>query len=44
MLLNRVRIDRLEPANAAEVQLSRSVDVNKGVDPKSKDMTGDWYG
>jgi hypothetical protein len=44
VLLNRVRIDRLEPANEAEVQLSRSVDLNTRVDPRSKDMTGDLYG
>ena len=44
VLLNRVRIDRLEPANGAEVQLSNDVALNTGVDPKSKDMTGDLYG
>jgi len=43
VLLNRVRIDRLEPANEAEVQLSRGLDLQAAVDARSKDMTSDLF-
>lgn len=43
VLLNRVRIDRLEPANEAEVGLARGLDLKTTVDSRSKDMTGDLY-
>lgn len=41
VLLNRMRIERLEPANESEVGLSRGLDLKTAVDPRSKDMTGD---
>jgi hypothetical protein len=44
VLLNRLKIDRLEPANEAEVGLSTAVDIPTVVDARSKDMTGDLFG
>jgi hypothetical protein len=43
VLLNRRKIDRLEPANEADVGLSRALDLKTTVDPRSKDMTGDLF-
>jgi hypothetical protein len=43
VLLNRLKIDRLEPATEAELGLSQGPELTSAVDPRSKDMTGDLY-
>jgi hypothetical protein len=44
ILLNRRKIERLEPASEAEIGLSVGPVIATAVDPRSKDMTGDLYG
>lgn len=43
ILLNRMKIERLEPASEAEVGLSAGPEVPSTLDPRSRDMTGDLY-
>jgi len=43
VLLNRVKIDHLEPADDAELGLSASLDLKTAIDPRSKDMTGELF-
>lgn len=44
VLINRRKIDRLEPADEHEIRLANGVDLKIAVDPRSKDMTGDVFG
>jgi hypothetical protein len=44
VLLNRRKIDRLEPADEREIRLATGLDLKTAVDPRSKDMTGDVFG
>ena len=44
VLLNRHKIERMEPADEHEVRLSNEPGSQDGVDPRMKDMTGDLYG
>ena len=43
ILLNRLKIDLMEPADEAELGLSTGPEIVSAVDPRSKDMTGDLY-
>lgn len=43
ILLNRRKIERLEPASEAEIVLPDGLEIAATVDPRSKDTTGDLY-
>lgn len=44
VLLNRTKIDRLEPATEADLGPSKHPELTTAIDPRSKDMTGDLFG
>jgi hypothetical protein len=44
ILLNRLKIDHLEPADEAELGLSPITELATALDPRSKDMTGEFFG
>jgi hypothetical protein len=39
VLVNRLKIERLEPAPASDVELSDALEITMPLDPRSKDMT-----
>lgn len=41
VLVNRLKIERLEPATATDLGLSTGPEITTAVDPRSKDMTGE---
>lgn len=43
VLVNRLKLERLEPADEAEIRLAASLDLKPATDPRSKDMTGDLF-
>lgn len=43
VLVNRHKIERMEPADEHEIRLANDLDLKTAIDPRMKDMTGDLY-